>query len=185
MSFRRTLLRRVGTLGRSVAEVTNGNRLWHYTAYDRLGSILVDDHIRTASLYTEPGERKAAWVSTNPKWEETANKALRGRDGKQTEPLSKDELFRAGIIPMRIEINPKAVRFFDWDGFVKKSGISEHHAEGLEASGRRMGGNPSEWYASFAPIRVAAFLEIEIWNGKKWLSTRSHEAQTFLYSLAA
>lgn len=52
------------------------NKLYHYTVFRWYGQIVSDGYIKPAYEYIPENERKVVWLSTNPVWEETANKNM-------------------------------------------------------------------------------------------------------------
>lgn len=90
-------------------------RYWHYTTFQAFKKILNDKEIRPANKGVYGSELPAVWFSTNPEWEETARKAIRDKQkGNQTHALSRDELFNAGVPPVRIEVNPSQTLLQNW-----------------------------------------------------------------------
>jgi hypothetical protein len=146
-------------------------RLWHYTAIHYLPKIIENREIKVEPL---GGDRKlsAVWLSSNPDFEQTARKEIRDKSsGAVRLNATRDEMFKAGFPPVRIEINPSGVRVYDWKTCRKISGISEETAIALEQSGVENGADPSEWYVSLQPIPLAGGFRfpIEIWNGRQWI----------------
>ncbi len=147
-------------------------RLWHYTTTKRLANIIETRKIKGTSIGTDEKELPAVWLSSNPDFEQAARNEIRDRDSVPAVPeATREELFKAGHPPVRIEINRTRVRACDWESYKKTSGISEETAAGLEQAGIETGAAPSEWYASFQPIPLAGgcLFPIEIWNGRQWV----------------
>lgn len=147
-------------------------RYWHYTVYRSLRGILEDGEIKVTELHFEYCGMPGAWLSTNSIWEETVRKAFKDSvTGKVSKALSRDDLFKRGEPPVRVEIDPKLVSIRKWKNHKKKSGISKKLAKGLEDVGKKWGANPDEWYVSYQPIPVTSWLyPIEIWSGKEWVN---------------
>jgi len=148
-------------------------RYWHYTFFNNFQKIIESKEIRQSTILTSDKEKPAVWLSSNPEWEETVRKALKKPDednGRMTEPLSRDELFKRGFPAVRIEIDPRLVILHSWEEFKKVGGLSKKMANGLEKVGKSWGANPDEWWASFDVIPVTScLLPIEIWSGKEWV----------------
>ncbi len=149
-----------------------GKRLWHYTATRRLAKIIESRKIMATSMGIEPMEHPVVWFSSNPDFEQSARNEIRDKDNGSARPeATREEMFRAGFPPVRIEINTSKVRVLDWEGYKKMSGISEEAALGLEKAGVEKGAEPSEWYVSFesVPLAGGCRFPIEIWNGRQWI----------------
>lgn len=145
-----------------------GMRIWHYTTWEGLEGIASDGLIKCDRIYLK-GEIPGVWLSTNANWEETVRKAIVSKEtGLQTVPFSRDDLFKHGITPIRIEINSKKVNIVDWKTHCKK--IPKKIIQGLEDAAKEWGANPNEWRVSYKPIPVNSFISpIEQWDGKKWI----------------
>lgn len=147
-------------------------RLWHYTAPQHLAKIIESREIKVAPIGTDPKELAAVWFSSNSDFEQTARKAIRDKESGAVQlEATRDEMFKAGFPPVRIEINSSKVRAYDWETYKKISGLSEEAALRLEQAGMEKGADPSEWYASFQPVALAGgcLFPIEIWNGRQWI----------------
>jgi len=95
-------------------------RVWHYTTWEAFEDIGISMIINTTSLGIEFNEKPAVWFSTNPDWEETVRKVLQDREtGKETLGLSRDELWKVGINPVRIEVDP-GLPFLSWQQLKRK-----------------------------------------------------------------
>jgi hypothetical protein len=154
--------------GRKILDPMKNMRLWHYTTENVLEKIFHDGEIKCSEVYL-PGEITGVWLSTNTNWEETVRKAIRNvTSGQQSAAFSRDELFKAGFIPIRIEINHRTVKIADWKAHCKK--ISKYVAQTLELRAKEWSANPEEWYVSYKPISVRRILfPIEKWDGKRWI----------------
>jgi hypothetical protein len=143
-------------------------RIWHYTTWPALEGIFNDGLIKRDRIYLS-GEIPGVWLSTNANWEETVRKAIISKKtGLQTIPFSRDDLFKHGITPIRIEIDTKKVNIVDWKTHCKK--LSKNISQSLEVIAKQWGANPIEWRVSYKPIPVKSFISpIEQWDGKKWI----------------
>jgi hypothetical protein len=150
-------------------------KVWHYTTYGALEGIFSDGEIKCDRIYLE-GEIGGVWLSTNVNWEQTVRKKIRNTEtGVESKLLSRDALLKAGVSPIRIEINPRAVKIADWKTHCKK--IPKKIAKGLECAATGWGANPDEWWISYKPIPVKSFLSpIEVWDGQRWIEafTKNH-----------
>lgn len=145
-------------------------RIWHYTTFDALEEIFHDGKIRCDTIIIE-GEIPCVWLSTNARWEESVRKTLYDpTTGIETPALSRDGLFKAGILPIRIEINHRNVKITDWEIHCKK--IPKKIAQELEHTAQEWGANPEEWWVSYQPIPIKSFVSpIEMWDGKQWIKS--------------
>ncbi len=154
--------------------VTAKRLIWHYTNGSVINDIVQSGHIDLAKAGIARNERAAAWFSTNPTWESSANRGnmsvAKGK-GPETpgefmlntddlevvpfDPKVMDELFggrfRIGVLP---EAAPHS-----WPSFKRLSGIDKKVATAMEEG---IGfGNPHEWRASFAPVERRLWRTIE------------------------
>ena len=147
-------------------------RLWHYTVTRRLAKIIETGKITVASPGIDPKELPGVWFSSNPDFEQTAKKEIRDKSsGAVQHKATREEMFRAGFPPVRIEIITDKVRAYDWQTYKKISGISEEAATRWEEAGIKEGADPSEWYVSLQPVALVGGCRfpIEIWNGQQWI----------------
>lgn len=147
-------------------------RFWHYTAYPSLVKIVDDRTIRRDRTVVVGNEFSVVWLSTNPNWEETVRKSLLNtQTGKETGPLSRDELSKQGFPPVRIEVNQNLVNIRSWRHYKKNGDISRKNATSLEKLAKRWGANPKEWHVSYEDIPLASCLiPIEIWTSRgEWV----------------
>ncbi len=148
-------------------------QVFHYTVYQVLQEILESGEIKTTAILIGKKEKPAVWFSSNPDWEESANKPVRNiKTRKLSRPLSRNGLLKKGFPPVRIEVEP-TLPFLNWGEFKRKSGISKRMARGLEIVARRDGAKPEEWLALFSPVGAEHWLAIEIWDGKRWVDMLS------------
>jgi hypothetical protein len=132
--------------------------------------------IKVASAGVADGETPAAWFSTNPVWEMTCNKLWQdGRSG-QIFRLSKNKTMQVGKGLVRIEVHPE-VAPYTWKDFLRMSGISRSTARGMLDIAKMVGANPWEWRASFEPIEMDYWLNVEGWNAetRRWESINSEQ----------
>jgi hypothetical protein len=143
--------------------------LWHYTVVPRLEDIMISGEIRPATALLDPGVKPAVWCSTNPAWEETANK-LAGAPGGRVISLDRagtHKHFGLARIAVREEAAPHT-----WTDYQRLSGDSRKSCRGLERSARNHDAWPAQWRCSFEPIPARDWLEIEVWDGAKWRTWR-------------
>ena len=141
-------------------------RFWHYTPATRLPRILASGKIKLDEQAKFYGEKPAAWVSTNPVWENTATKPILDDSGKQVD-LTKEEMSELMGLG-RIEIKPSR-DFISWYKFRKTSGVHPKLWNGMTKYGLQVGANPNEWFASYIPILDRYFISVEMFIQGKWI----------------
>lgn len=145
-------------------------KLYHYTVGQHYNNIVKDGLIKLATKYVPEGERPVVWLSSNLEWENSVRKTIRNDKGEAFEDMARDELFRLGITPVRIEIDQVGLELYDWEKFKNVSGMSPDLARSFEEiTAKGWNYDSSEWYGSFEPIPVSSILSVEIWDGKNWV----------------
>ena len=140
-------------------------RFWHYTVGCNLPAIIESGEIRVATAGVPVSERPAVWVSCNPIWDPTANKALSNSRTSSKKARRFTQRSHGGLA--RIGVKPEAAPI-DWVSFKQNSNIDPKIARGLVRSSKAMGSHPKEWRASFEPIPASAWLSIETDTGNGW-----------------
>ncbi|NQT56178.1 MAG: hypothetical protein HQ551_08120 [Desulfobacteraceae bacterium] len=113
--------------------------------------------------------KAAVWFSTNPIWEETANKKYLDSDGN-IHSGTKEITHIIGGGLLRIEVFPEAAPY-DWEDYKRKSGDKKRMLKGLDTVARKMGADPEEWRVSFKPVPREKWITVEVWDSisKKWV----------------
>jgi hypothetical protein len=143
-------------------------KVFHYTGWERFQGICIDGEIRVATKHVPPGVKPVVWFTTNPDWEETANKPVVRRDGSLSEPLNRHALWEHGYNPIRIEVDPKKASLSSWNNYKKNSGDSMDMLKSLEKTAKQMGSNPKQWLVSYENVPVDAIVYVCVWDGTKW-----------------
>jgi hypothetical protein len=138
---------------------------YHYTVKLRLDSILADGLIKCATEGVFGGERPAVWFTTNPTWEETANKAVDNGFGRES--LTRDQTHEVFEGLVRIAVADETAPH-DWNAYRRLSGVSPKMANALRTLAYRAGSKLGEWFISFEPVPRDLWLAVEIWDGEKW-----------------
>jgi CheY-like chemotaxis protein len=132
--------------------------LWHYTVGLHIHSILADGVIRPATAYVPRDQRPVVWFSSNPNWEETANKMIK-QDGVLY-ALNKEEtaetwggLYRIGVLAETAPHN--------WENLVFLSNIPPAEARALKKVADQDGADPAEWFGTFDPVDSAKWVSVE------------------------
>lgn len=140
-------------------------RVFHYSVEVYLEPILMAKRIKLSTGLTPRKKERAVWFSTNPVWEETANKMIGGVDG----PVrfgDKFETYNIGKGLIRIEISPDSAPY-NWENYKRISRVSPSMAMGLEMSALDLGANCDEWHVSFKAVKQDKWLGIETFNWER------------------
>ena len=141
-------------------------RVFHYTVVNYLPAIFERNMLMPTAKNSE--EEQAVWFSTNPEWEETANKAYHSGDGIPIEGNKWDSYKIYGGLA-RIEVAPE-IAPYNWEQYKKKSNISMEKAQEIEARAAECKADPEEWRISFEPVPKDNFISIEVldWDNQVW-----------------
>ena len=151
-------------------------KFYHYTTENRLPELLNSQVIKLAWTSVNCKTEKAvAWVSTNPDWENTATKMARDSNGGIRNLKFEEQVDFFGCA--RIQIKP-TYKLYEWNKITKLANIQSYVVNQLEVLGRKMGGNPKEWYGSLKPIPIDAWVKIEIFQDGNWVELINCENRT-------
>lgn len=141
-------------------------KVFHYTVVNYLPAIFKRKMLIPVEKDRE--EEQAVWFSTNPEWEETANKPFHSGDGIPIEGNKWDSYKVYGGLA-RIEVAPE-VAPYTWEQYKEKSKISIEKAEEIEAHAAKRNANPEEWRVSFEPVHKDKFIRLEVldWDTQVW-----------------
>jgi len=140
--------------------------LFHYTVKCHLDFILHDRLIKVATANVQPGVRPAVWFSSNPEWEETANKSIRLPDG-QIMFGNKQMTREAGGGLARICVMPEMAPY-RWNDYKRMSGDKRAVLVELYQHAISVGARPGEWYCSFDAVPSDKWVSVELYDGEKW-----------------
>lgn len=128
-------------------------KCYHYTIADRLIKILISGHIKLMEESSRRADYEVcfAWLTTSPKWDKTA-----------FYDYPENALDHQGRI--RITLKNMYPSYLDYWGVIPD--ITE-----LEASGRKVGVDHTNWRISPEVIPVSDFEKVEMWfwKEKKWV----------------
>ena len=148
----------VNTTAVSTENKANQSALYHYTAgWEKIAAILATEVIsKEFKMYEE--QVTAAWLSSNPVWENTVMKVKGGLDAHA------DKL---GAFRIKVKNH---LLILHWHNFVKFSGENKKICRGMETVGLEQGANPDEWYCSLYHIPVSdnTVESIGIYRNGKW-----------------
>ena len=148
----------VNTTAVSNENKANQSALYHYTAgWEKIAAILISGVIsKDFKLHDELSP--AVWFSTNPLWEGSAMKVCGGVE-QHAEKL--------GAFRIKIKSN---VPVSTWDDFIGENEKHKKYCSYLETIGRKLGGDPEEWYYSDDHISIYSdsVESIGIYQNGKW-----------------
>ena len=148
----------VNTTAVSNENKANQSALYHYTAgWEKIAAILATEVIsKESKMYEE--QVTAAWLSSNPVWENTVMKVKGGLEAHA------DKL---GAFRIKVKNHLPVLH---WHNFVKFSGENKKICRGMETVGLEQGANPDEWYCSLYHIPVSdnTVESIGIYRNGKW-----------------
>ncbi len=139
---------------------------YHYTPECRLPEILKSKNILLIKTHIQGKEKPCAWVSTNQVWENTATKMAYSPSDNQLIQLDfEQQLEKFGCA--RIQVKP--TNLLSWEKLKNTGQIDSVVANGYEQAGKKMGGNPNQWYGSLAPIHINDWIKIEVYRNGEWI----------------
>ena len=148
----------VNTTAVNTENNANRSALYHYTAgWEKIAAILATEVIsKESKMYEE--QVTAAWLSSNPVWENTVMKVKGGLEAHA------DKL---GAFRIKVKNHLPVLH---WHNFVKFSGENKKICRGMETVGLEQGANPDEWYCSLYHIPVSdnTVESIGIYRNGKW-----------------
>ena len=148
----------VNTTAVNTENKANRSVLYHYTAgWERIVAILISGVIsKDFKLHDELSP--AVWFSTNPLWEGSAMKVCGG---------VKQHAEKLGAFRIKIKSN---VPVSTWDDFIGENEKHKKYCSYLETIGRKLGGDPEEWYYSDDHISIYSdsVESIGIYQNGKW-----------------
>lgn len=144
----------------------NTKRYFHYTTETRLEEIIQSEIISLATVGIDnKKEKPCAWVSSNPKWENTATKMAQNQFGEVIQLSFEEQLNIFGCA--RIEVEPTGL--LPWKTIRKISNMKSKVADRMEVQGIQKGGSPSEWFGSFLPIDINRWIRAEVYKDGEWV----------------
>lgn len=150
------------------------SNIYHYTKIAHLDSITRDKFIKPTTVNIGKNEKPAVWLSTNHKWEGTANFSIQE---------SMEFPRRLIFLPIRFRlkqecINNEQVRLATWTEHKASSGIDALIAMGLENVAKQYDSSPGDWLCCYEPIPLSCFDEPEVFDGVNWVEIK--QASTIL-----
>jgi hypothetical protein len=136
--------------------------VFHYAPWAYLPSIAERGELLLSSAGGRPDEPGLLWFSAHPHWEPTATKNWMRTNGVPRRMTFAEQVERAGCI--RFALAADDSRLLCWKDACSYAGIPRDERRALEASGRRIGGNPAQWFASTMRIPLRDLL-LHVWLG--------------------
>ena len=147
---------------------------WHYTILPVYKLIVDSGVLRPADCRIELGERPILWFSTNPFWEQTANKMLfDSATGKETKLSMVETAQKAGgLVRFAVPVQ----RLVRWPRLGQLANIKSKTRKILEEAGIRMGADYRQWYGTLESIPTRDCLAIESMdlNNWQWIDDVNH-----------
>jgi hypothetical protein len=140
--------------------------VYHYTTGQCFRHIVADGVIKPAVVGVPAGDPPVVWLTINPDWDETANKAWRSEDGS-IRSLSREETGEFGGGLVRFVVEPKCAPC-TWREYVKRNRIEKKVALAHADSARQSGVRPEDWRVAFQPIPRAYWLRVDVWHDGEW-----------------
>ena len=141
-------------------------RKWHYTVGARFLSIVSDGMIKLATAGLPIDEKPIVWFSTNPDWEQTANK-LSLAYGKLIR-LDRARTAELGGGLVRIGVAPETAPH-DWCALKELSGMSGRVAQGLYRAAIEMGAHPGDWWGAFDAVSRSKWEVVQVYQDGTWI----------------
>ena len=148
----------VNTTAVNTENKANRSALYHYTAgWERIVAILISGVI-SKDFKLHDKLSPAVWLSSNPLWEGSAMKICGG---------VKQHAEKLGAFRIKIKSN---VPVSTWDDFIGENEKHKKYCSYLETIGRKLGGDPEEWYYSDDHISIYSdsVESIGIYQNGKW-----------------
>ena len=150
-------------------------KLYHYTVGSKVGDIMKSGYLKPSDGFLLPGEKPVLWFSKNPRFEYTSLKMI--KDNENGEFINntfeiQHELFQN--VRFVINCNPKdygnQYMMREWTEINLISNTPTVLKKSLEKSGRRMGGNPSDWCGTLNDIPLKRMI-FQVWdtNNQEWV----------------
>jgi hypothetical protein len=137
---------------------------WHYTTGALALQIIRDGVIRPATAGIPAGERPVVWFSTQPHWEQTANKLLKQQDGT-LRSLSFEETIAHGGGGGRFGL--PLDRLLPWPELALAANIGPQSVRALERAAQLLGADCAYWYGSVTPVATSD-CEVECLENGTW-----------------
>ncbi|KIX12728.1 hypothetical protein [Dethiosulfatarculus sandiegensis] len=147
-----------------------GPKIWHYTIWPNLLSILDEKEIKPLTLFSRlPEEMPSAWFSIHPDWELTVRKSIPDPvSGEMVGPLGRKALVRMGCPVARIQVDPE-LPFGSWTRYSPLSGLPKYVKRKIKNQAKRFGARRGDWRVLFAPVSSENWMAVEVYQDKNWI----------------
>jgi hypothetical protein len=139
--------------------------LWHYTVGMKMPAIVRSGVLKPAVAFVPEGEIPVVWFSSEPRWEQTANKMLMTAAG-QLVCLNFEQtvmLFGGGY-----RFGVPAHQLLSWPKLKTVARIHPDTERALVCSAKDLGANPDTWAGAIEPVSVSA-CRVERLTDAGWL----------------
>ncbi len=145
--------------------------VWHYTSWAVLPKIVASGVLQVGNVGA-PDETPLLWFSANQQWEPIGAKLMVTPSGKKVALTFSQQQEKAGCV--RFGLHSEDARLLDWKTACAFAGTPRAIRRALEIYGRKIGGNPAQWFATGTSIALSEFA-FQVWDGKTWVNTTGVE----------
>ncbi|MBI5277358.1 MAG: hypothetical protein HY854_12950 [Burkholderiales bacterium] len=140
--------------------------VFHYAPGIYLPKILSSGHLRPSNAGA-PHERPVLWFSSNPVWENTANKLFRNADGSVHRMSFCEQRESFGCVRFRLPGDDE--RLLSFRAAMARANARRHDVRTLEVIGMLQGATPGQWFGTLdavdlADVEVEAFAPASGWQ---------------------
>jgi hypothetical protein len=160
------------------SKVVKMKMVWHYAPWAYLSEMVESGALRGSNTGAL-GEKSMLWFSANQKWEPTATKMLRKKNGATVQMTFKQQLQEAGCI--RFGIAADDSRLLNWNDACAYAGTPRETRRALERAGKKKGADPAHWFATAVTIPLAE-LKLHIFLDGRWLPAECSKAMADVWT---
>ncbi len=140
-------------------------KAWHYTLGTKLLGIMDLQAIFPAVARTDEQERPAVWFSTLDRWEPTATKGIRQKNGVIRDATMQEMERQLGLYRLGVGADYPLI---DMQEFRKTSGITRRSFKLLKKVGIKKGAHPDCWLTSYKPVPMSDIVAVERFINGRW-----------------
>jgi hypothetical protein len=153
--------------------------LYHYTtgrcylAIEQEGKIkcMIGKTGRKNTNKLKHGEKEQVWLSSNPDWEETANKDAINKETGKLIHLDREQTMKFDGGLFRIVIDADKVPVDTWNQWVQRGGCDSELIKFLYRFGVEKGCKPEEeWFVSYNTIPRELWEDVQMFYKGQWTS---------------
>lgn len=142
--------------------------LYHYTVVNKLPLILDSGYLALTPKRPIEGESPLLWFSSNPVWEETANKGAYTTNGALIQLTKEETAHYCGGLA-RFKLNSHLFpQILPW-AEVKNILVPPDLSKSLEFTAELYNSVPAQWFVSKSPISIKT-LDLELYINNQWVT---------------